>query len=1836
MLFKGLSGKSRAKIFPGISVCPSAGLFLESLEIRCLLSAIDVELMAVSAVSAGDECDDLSTLGNQISTVDSGQAFYVEAWIKNADSSLNGIKDGYIDIDFSAEPGLVTAAAITNANHGSIYDQYQNGTINNTTMLVDDFGGGCLDSETSWGVGGWVRLGYIRFVAASGADGTVDFISKAAGNQFTRCVDGDISWDDVEFDNPRLSVDVIDMAALPEISISDAQVTEEGDSGTTILNFTVSLSSAGSSAVTVNYATADGTATELSGDYVPANGSLTFEPGASLTQTVAISVNGDTEFEQDETFLVKLSGAVNATIATSQATGTIQNDDFPALSISDVTVAENNEAGTAIFTVTLTQASPFEVTVGYATADGIATLADGDYVTTTGTLSFKPGESLTQTVEIPVNGDTKFEQDETFFVNLSSAVNATIATGQATGTIGNDDTVPTIEILPVTTVEGNSGTIAFGFKVNLSNASYLPVSVDYATVDGTATLADGDYTAVAGTLSFAPGGSLSQTKTVNVNGDTKFEPDETFFVNLSNAVNATIAADQATGTIENDDAVPTINIYGVSLSEGNSGTTDFEFTVSLSNASYLPVSVSYMTADGAYDNAATEPGDYVSTGGSLTFEPGASLTQTVAVSVNGDTNFEGDEDFRMNLTGPAGGVIGRSQAVCTILNDDFRTLSITDVSQFEGAAGYSYMAFTVTLSPASDKTVQVNYAAANGTATLADNDYESVSGMATFKAGVTTKTISVQVNGDTKVEADETFFLNLSNPTGGAVILDGQGVGTIKNDDGGAVAVELEVAPLAIAVNEGGSNNFTVRLSAAPAGNVTVNIAAQAGGDVDLQANLTALNFTTTNWSQPQTVTVTAAQDDDTAGGSAGFIVSAAGMAGKTVTATEIDDDTTTPPSDDNIAPTIGSLIASPETITAGDNFTLTAEGVNDSDGTVVAVAFYRDINGNSILETGTDVLLGIDTNGTDGWNWTGSSSGFGAATTINCWSKAQDNDGAWSSEVTAAVTVAASTPPPGNSNPTIGALVDSPDPVVWGDGLGLVANNVNDSDGTVVAVEFYCDANGNGILETGIDELLGIDTNGNDGWRWTGLAEGCPVGIARYFARAQDDDGAWSSAVITLGTVQAPDNIAPTIDYLRASPEMVTAGDNFTLIAEGVSDSDGTVVAVEFYCDVDSNGILEAGTDTLLGIDTNGANGWDWTGSSDSFDATTIINCLSRAQDNDGTWSSEVTAAVTVVASTPPPGNNKPTIGPLADSPDPVMQGAIINLTVSGVADSDGTVAAVKFYRDANGNGILESVDTLLGSGTADGTGSWSWSGVINGGPVGLVRYFARAQDNDGTWSSAVTTLGIVQESENIAPTIAAFNASPETITAGDNFTLIAQGVNDSDGVAIAVEFYHDVNGNGVLETGIDELFGIDTNGADGWRWIGSSIGFETATTINCLARVQDDNGAWSNEAVAVITMAPSQGYMDSFDGSKKVNFVDSDGDIVTVSLSGPGTGIIYYPGDSPCDAGTIVLSGTTDKSSLTITTKGKGAETAVDKIIVNGSLKAINALTTDLQNSIVVSGSIADVKLDDILAGSSISTAIASASGTRFKADNIADDVSIDIFGLLKQFQSNTFAGGTLTADTIGQVKVNSQTLGADIVSRIGEIKTVRSYGDIAGDIISNTSISSITSKGEFTGAIRSHADLGNISFDNISNALISTYGNIKKVSSKRDILDTWILAGYDVGADAQLAGAADDILNPAGGDIGFIQTGRYGNFNGSFAMAGLQPYYNQSTSAWTIAPQGQQVMAGSGKIGKALLGQVFQGDPADPYGLFAASTIGSVRVTEVLSASGAGDFQQKATWM
>ncbi|MCB9446639.1 MAG: hypothetical protein H6669_20600 [Ardenticatenaceae bacterium] len=328
------------------------------------------------------------------------------------------------------------------------------------------------------------------------------------------------------------------------------------------------------------------------------------------------------------------------------------------LSIGDATAVEGSPAQ---FTVTLSEPAQITFTVQIATAD-LTALVEQDYNQLAGTLTFAPGQT-SQNVQVATLTDTIDEDAETFRVQLSSPQYVFIADGEGMGTITDGNAVPSIRVADRTVTEGDAGSsVQAVFAVSLNSASGKTVTVNYATTDGSAT-AGADYLAAQGQVQFAPG-VTTQNVSVTVLGDDLREGNETFTLQLSSPVNASLGDATGQGTITDDD-IPAFSISDSSRLEGDSGTSSMVFTVWLSKPSTQEATVKYITSPGT----ALAGADYIHTGGTLTFAAGETM-KTITVAIVGDEESEPNETFSVSLNTPTGGaVIDRSTATGLILDD---------------------------------------------------------------------------------------------------------------------------------------------------------------------------------------------------------------------------------------------------------------------------------------------------------------------------------------------------------------------------------------------------------------------------------------------------------------------------------------------------------------------------------------------------------------------------------------------------------------------------------------------------------------------------------------------------------------------------------------------------------------------------------------------------------------------------------------------------------------------------------------------------------------------------------------------------------------------------------------------------------------------------------------------------------------------------------------------------------------------------------------------------------------------------------------------------------------
>lgn len=619
----------------------------------------------------------------------------------------------------------------------------------------------------------------------------------------------------------------------PTLSVSDVSVFE-GNSGTATLTFVITRSS-GTARSSVRCDVAGGSA-QAGSDFVAVAALTVLFSAGETTKNVPVSINGDTMAEADETLRLTLSSPTEATIADGSATGTILNDDMPTLAVNDVAVTEGDSGSTTLSFVVTRSAPTGASSVTVATSDGTA-VAGTDYVARPATTLAFGGADTSKVVTVTINGDTAVEADETFTLVLTAPVAATIADGQGTGTIRNDDQrVNVLSVDDVSLKEGDTGTKSLTFKVTRTGDLGGTAAVDYATADDTAS-AGSDYVALSrSTLSFAANQG-SATVPVTIRGDLLPEVDEELSLNLSNARGATILDPSGTGTIQNDDfdELPEVAISDASVLEGDTGNKKLQFAVAITGTFSGTPSVKYVTADGT----ASAPRDYAAHPTStITFAPTAT-SKTVTVFVEGDTLLEPDESMSVRLFGAIGAKIVDDQGIGTIKSDD-ATLAVNDISIQEGVLGPPFSRqFFITRSGGTHGVSSVVCTTSDGSAT-AGSDYVALPPTTvTFLGGETSKTVAVTLTPDNVFEPDEHFTLHLSAPVG-AAITDGTGLATVVNDDPPPQAATLSVNDITVVEGSSGASSavFTITRSGDRSGISEVVVATVGGTAKDFGSGL--------------------------------------------------------------------------------------------------------------------------------------------------------------------------------------------------------------------------------------------------------------------------------------------------------------------------------------------------------------------------------------------------------------------------------------------------------------------------------------------------------------------------------------------------------------------------------------------------------------------------------------------------------------------------------------------------------------------------------------------------------------------------------------------------------------------------------------------------------------------------------------------------------------------------------------------------------------------------------------------------------------------------------------
>ncbi len=539
----------------------------------------------------------------------------------------------------------------------------------------------------------------------------------------------------------------------PRIVPEDLAVVE-GDDGPVDARMPVRLTRTSPQPVEVRFTTANGTAV-AGQDYASGSGILRFAPGETL-QEIPLSVLGDRVIEGNEDFLVRFSAPVNGVlVAETTRVTVVDNDGAPVLSVADVPVDEG-QAGVRnlVFSLRLSAPSAVPVSAAYATTNVTAT-AGSDYVARNGTANFSPG-TTNVTVAVPILGDAVHEADETFLLLLGNPVNTVLARSQAVGILRNDDPPSVLSVADAFVVEGPPGARSnLVFRVTLSPPNSVAVSVDYATLPGTATPGL-DHVPTADTL-VLPAGVVAADIVVPVLGDDETEGDETVRLRLGGVLNAVLEREEALGTIIDDEGVA-IRVADASVTEPDNGVVGLTFAITLDRPGTQLITVDYATLDGTAGAGV----DYDAASGTLFFPPGLTR-QTLTVAVRGDLDDEPDETFQLRLSGPVNGVLDRPIAIGTILDDDPPAIRIDDVTVVGSQVGTVDAVFTIRLTSPSLEVVTVAYRTDSGTA-AAGSDYTEAFGTLVFSPGQVVRTLPVQLKGNSLDEGTEFFLVRLDSP----------------------------------------------------------------------------------------------------------------------------------------------------------------------------------------------------------------------------------------------------------------------------------------------------------------------------------------------------------------------------------------------------------------------------------------------------------------------------------------------------------------------------------------------------------------------------------------------------------------------------------------------------------------------------------------------------------------------------------------------------------------------------------------------------------------------------------------------------------------------------------------------------------------------------------------------------------------------------------------------------------------------------------------------------------------------------------------------------------------
>jgi hypothetical protein len=685
-------------------------------------------------------------------------------------------------------------------------------------------------------------------------NGTMSFAAGETNKTFTADLVNDATQESVETFRIVLSnpTDARIGVGTNTVTIFDDDVSAVGFSTNTItvsetngtLTLTIIRAGATNTALTVDFATANGTAT-AGGDYAPTNGTLMFDSGET-SKTIDVDITDNLLLENSEQFQVRLSSPLNTSIGTGTNTVTIMDDDVAAVGFTVAAISVAEDTNSVTLYVLRTGTTNTTVSVNYATLTNGSAAVNSDFRATNGVLSYAPGE-VTNSFTLTIINDGAAENNETINLRLSSPTNISLGLSNLTVTITTNDSAILSFSVATNLVSETNGTLTL--TVNRTGTTNNPVAVNFASTNVTAS-SSSDYTATNGTLSFAAG-ETSKTFTTDLTNDDTQESTETFRLVLSSPVDATIGTGTNAVTVTDDDVSSVgFTTSTTSVSETNGPVT---LTVTRSGATNTTVTIDFTTTNGT----ALAGSDYAATNGTFTFNPGET-TNTITIELTDNATQEGSETFQVRLSNVSNSTLGIGTNTVTLTDDDISTVSFT-TNSIVVEENTNTVILTAVRSGATNTIVSVNFTNLSTSTATAGSDFVATNGVLTFAPGVTTNTFAVTVINDAVAENREFINYRLQIPTNTSLGTSNLVITVNTND---SALLSWSTASTNI-TEDGGTLTLTVNRSGSIFNDVTVDFTATnvtAADGIDYTGTNGTFSFDAGETSK--TITVNVAEDD--------------------------------------------------------------------------------------------------------------------------------------------------------------------------------------------------------------------------------------------------------------------------------------------------------------------------------------------------------------------------------------------------------------------------------------------------------------------------------------------------------------------------------------------------------------------------------------------------------------------------------------------------------------------------------------------------------------------------------------------------------------------------------------------------------------------------------------------------------------------------------------------------------------------------------------------------------------------------------------------------------------